>query len=247
VYGTEGVWNRAAEATYSVTPQVVPGDSLGKWSVQTDSLPALNGSSEEFKSGNGVFMYLTGDENENTGNNLHKISGQVVEENGRLSVDWGNINSSDQPKVKDGDVYRSYVSATLTAKAFDSASPGLGKWLVTLASWLFAISTMISWSYYGEQGILYLFNEKAVTPYKIIYCLLIIVATTNIINTTEQLENFSNLGTGVMLWVNIPITLFFGYQAMKAYKNYIKRLKNGKIGDGHDAPALEDLLSGKVD
>ena len=56
---------------------------------------------------------------------------------------------------------------------------GLGKWLVTLAAWLFAISTMISWSYYGEQGMVYLAGERSVTPYKYFYCLLIIVAATN--------------------------------------------------------------------
>ena len=43
--------------------------------------------------------------------------------------------------------------ATLTARAFDKVTPGLGKWLVTVASWLFAISTMISWSYYGSGTI----------------------------------------------------------------------------------------------
>ena len=81
-------------------------------------------------------------------------------------------------EVAPGSVFFDYKGATLTAKAFDTVTPGLGKWLVTLAAWLFAISTMISWSYYGEQGMVYLAGQKSVTPYKYAYCLLIIVAAT---------------------------------------------------------------------
>jgi len=32
--------------------------------------------------------------------------------------------------------------------------------MVLLASWLFAVSTMISWSYYGEQAMVYLFGKR---------------------------------------------------------------------------------------
>jgi len=242
-----GVWNRAAEAYYPDAPQVIPGAELGLWSIEHNELPTLRDTNDSFKAGTQIFLHLEGNFDEDRQNNIHELSGLVVDNNGALSVEWGSLRSDEQPKVRDSEVYKNIQAATLTAKAFDSVTPGLGKWLVTIASWLFAISTMISWSYYGEQGMIYLFGEKAVTPYKLIYCILIIVATTGFIQTTAQLDNFTSLGTGVMLWANIPITLFFGYQAMKAYKNYIKRLKNGQIGDGHEAPSLEDLLSGKVD
>ena len=138
-----------------------------------------------------------------------------------------------------------FVAATLTAKAFDSVTPGLGKWLVTIAVWLFALSTMISWSYYGEQGIIYMFGERMVLPYKVIYCSLIIVATVGFITNTSDLDNLTGVGTGVMLFANIPIMWLFGVQAMRAYHNYIDRLKAGKIGPEHPAPSLEDLISGR--
>jgi len=238
-----GIWNRPAEASYATAPSVVPGTELGLWSVEGYSLPTLKDSNDEFSLGSSVYMFLDGDANKDAGNTLHQLPGTVVEKEGRLSIEWGNVKSEKQPKVKDGEVYKNIQAATMTAKAFDSVTPGMGKWLVTIASWLFAISTMISWSYYGEQGIIYLLGEKAILPYKFIYCLLIIIATTGFIQTTTQLDNFTNLGTGVMLWANIPITLFFGYQAMKAYKNYIKRLKAG--GDMGQAPTIEELLAEK--
>jgi len=38
---------------------------------------------------------------------------------------------------------------------------------------------------------------------------------------------FANLGTGLCLIANLPIIWMFGHQAMKSYKDYIRRLKAG--------------------
>jgi len=38
---------------------------------------------------------------------------------------------------------------------------------------------------------------------------------------------FANLGTGLCLIANLPIIWMFGHQAMKSYKDYIKRLNSG--------------------
>ncbi len=160
-------------------------------------------------------------------------------------VNWENFDSVEKPRMYDGGVYYSFQGATLTAKAFDTVAPGLGKWLVTLAAWLFAISTMISWSYYGEQGIVYLFGDGAVLSYKVIYCLLIIVATMGFITTDRELDNLTGIGTGVMLFANIPIIWFFGHQAIRAYKEYIDRLDSGRMEAGHKPPSFEDLISGR--
>ena len=64
------------------------------------------------------------------------------------------------PELAQNGLWLDYVGATLTAKAFDTAWDGFGKWLVTIACWLFAYSTMISWIYYGEQGVIYLFGAR---------------------------------------------------------------------------------------
>ena len=48
-----------------------------------------------------------------------------------------------------------------------------------------------------------------------------------------------------MLFANVPIMWIFGAQAMRAYHNYMDRLKAGKMGPDHPAPSLEDLISGK--
>jgi AGCS family alanine or glycine:cation symporter len=128
---------------------------------------------------------------------------------------------------RDG-IFFDLVGASLTAQAFDSVWPGLGSWLVPLAAWLFAFSTIISWSYYGEQAIVFLFGDNAVRPYRIIYCLLIMVSVL-MVQTVTELEAFMNFGTGVMLWANIPIMLIFGPLAMRAYHDYFRRVQTGEI------------------
>jgi len=71
-----------------------------------------------------------------------------------------------------------------------------------------------------------------------------VVATVGLFQTDTQLDNLTGLGTGVMLFVNVPIMWLFGRQAIRAYKDYMRRLTEGKMGPGHEPPLLEDLISG---
>ncbi len=239
---SSGVWQRSGEATWVQPPQVaVAGEN--QWTLETIAAPVRD--TGEWQDGEAVFVILEGPANEKTGNNLHKLFGTVtVVPNGRDIIEWRVFESQEPPALAGPEIYVDYKGATLTAKAFDSAADGLGKWLVTLAVWLFGISTMISWSYYGEQGMVYLAGDKSVMAYKIVFCLLIIVATVGAIETDTELDNLTGIGTGVMLFANIPIMWLFGRQAMRAYKEYIGRVKSGEVGPGHKPPPLEDLISG---
>jgi len=194
-----------------------------------------------------VFLIVTGADNPNTGLNLHRMTGRVrlIGEDERRMIEWNAFDSDVKPElVEEGRaLYIDYPGASLTGHAFDRAIPGLGKWLITLATWLFALSTAISWSYYGEQGIVYLFGDKAVFTYKILYCLAIVVAASGFIKTDAELDMFTALGTGVMLWANIPIMLIFGSIAMKAYHDYFKRMREGG-DDAHKPASITDVVEG---
>ena len=235
-----GIWNRAPAAQFNVAPDVIPmGTAM--WSLET--LPAPERVDDVWGEGDVVFMIVNADPNPQSANDAHRLEGRMLNQNGGLVIEWGTLASNSRPRIENTGVYATYVGATLTAKAFDSVTPGLGKWLVTLAVWLFALSTMISWSYYGEQGIVFLFGERMVLAYKFIYCALIIVATWGFIESDADLDNLTGFGTGVMLWANVPIMWVFGRQAMRAYHDYIDRLKTGKMGPDHPPPTLEDLIS----
>ena len=57
--------------------------------------------------------------------------------------------------------------------AFDAALPGVGGWMVAFCVFLFGYTTLIGWSYYGEQFLVYLCGPRIVLPYRWAYCLLI--------------------------------------------------------------------------
>ncbi len=61
-------------------------------------------------------------------------------------------------------------SAKLTALAFTKGFFGeSGKYIVSIGLLLFAFSTAIAWSYYGDRAMTYLLGPKSVMPYRVIY------------------------------------------------------------------------------
>jgi len=63
--------------------------------------------------------------------------------------------------------------SAVVAAGFDTAMPGFGGVIVALCAFLFGYTTLIGWSYYGEQFLEYIFGRRVVMPYRWIYCLLI--------------------------------------------------------------------------
>ncbi|MEZ5564296.1 MAG: amino acid carrier protein [Gammaproteobacteria bacterium] len=221
-----GTWNRPAEANLAdhVQPVMV---SEGLWTLP--ELPAPPRTNDEWQGGENVFAVLRGDPNKKSGNDLHRLTGTVVSTDAGPVLHWNTMQSRLAPELKDGGVFVVYVGATLTAVAFDSVLPGLGRWVVTLAAWLFAVSTMISYSYYAEQGVVFLGGGRWIMPFKFLYCVLAVVATLGFLKTDAQLDNLSGLGTGLMLFVNIPVMWFLGREAMSAYRDYFRRLDAGEM------------------
>lgn len=74
-------------------------------------------------------------------------------------------------------------SASLTAVAFTKGFLGdNGKYIVSLGLLLFAFTTAIAWSYYGDRAVTYLFGSGGVLAYRVIYVLMFFVAA--IVDTT---------------------------------------------------------------
>ncbi|MEZ4241697.1 MAG: amino acid carrier protein [Myxococcota bacterium] len=246
---TSGAWNRPGEAVYDHVPEF--SRSGEEWTIGVLPLPHRTDEARvvargDFTGYEPVFLIARyGEASGDTGDRLQRVNGHLreVTGGGALEVVWDTVPvaaSAEPPEIVDGHVYVEYPGAALTTYAFDTAAPGLGTWLVLAASWLFALSTAISWSYYGEQGVVYLFGARAVLAYRVIYCICIIVATLPIIDSDAQLDALSALGTGVMLWANIPIMLVFGPRMMRAYHDYMRRLDAGEFHP-HAAKKLTEL------
>jgi AGCS family alanine or glycine:cation symporter len=102
------------------------------------------------------------------------------------------------------------TGAALTAKAFESGLPGVwGDILVTSGLVLFAFSTLIGWSYYGETGIVYLFGSRAALPYRLAWLVFIYLGAVgslhlvwDIADTLNGLMAIPNL---VSVLISIPL------------------------------------------
>ena len=230
-----GIWNRGPDVLFEPKPEVSRTET--GWAIADTRL-----MTNDWNDGETVVLIVSAQENTITKGNLHKVTGIVERRNDRFWVAWREFRGNVEPTISGDGFYREYVGATLTAKAFDSVQPGLGKWLITIASWAFALSTIIAWGYYGEQGVVYVAGARGVLPFRLVYCSLTFVATLGHIKTSADLDNLSGIGLGFIVYANLPILWIFGYQAMRAYRNYIDRLKTGELAAGGPPPDLDTLL-----
>ncbi|QOJ16208.1 MAG: sodium:alanine symporter family protein [Phycisphaeraceae bacterium] len=258
-----GTWNREAVGEFKgdvIIAQVQNDAGQTVTAVQAstslDALPKLP-APDNWYDGNRFFLLGEVDQiAANTGTNRVRVGGRLV--TGDTDADGDGLKDlviawdtpPDGVRLLNKGVYRDIVGAPLTGHAFDRAIPGLGKYLVTMVCWLFAFSTMISWSYYGEQGVVFLFGKKlaggAVLLYKLIFCALAIVASwPGFLETDAQLGLLADLGTGVMLFANVPIIVFMGYQSMRAFNDYFSRLRRGEMEPPHQAPPMADVIEGR--
>ena len=63
--------------------------------------------------------------------------------------------------------------AALSAAAFEGAMPGVGGVVVSIALTVFAFSTLLGWSYFGERCWEYVAGGKAILPFRIVWVLAI--------------------------------------------------------------------------
>ncbi|WP_084420548.1 alanine/glycine:cation symporter family protein [Henriciella litoralis] len=91
-------------------------------------------------------------------------------------------------------------SSGITARAYGEALPG-GEWIVTIALFFFAFTTIIGWSYYGEQAITFLIGEWATHPFR--YFWVIVVFGGAIITNTDALWLFGDIANASMAFPNL--------------------------------------------
>ncbi|MBS8240173.1 sodium:alanine symporter family protein [Marinobacter lipolyticus] len=70
------------------------------------------------------------------------------------------------------------TGAALTSLAFEGGLPGFGNYVVAIALAIFAFTTILGWSFYGERCVEFLFGVKAIVPYRVLWILAIPVGAT---------------------------------------------------------------------
>ncbi|RLJ18607.1 sodium:alanine symporter family protein [bacterium endosymbiont of Escarpia laminata] len=65
------------------------------------------------------------------------------------------------------------TGAALSSMAFEQALPGVGGYVVTFGLVIFAFTTLLGWSFYGEKCVEYLFGVRAITPFRALWIIMI--------------------------------------------------------------------------
>ncbi|UTW60600.1 alanine:cation symporter family protein [bacterium SCSIO 12741] len=117
--------------------------------------------------------------------------------------------------------------ANLTSAAFQSVFPWF-KYVLMVAILLFAFSTMISWSYYGQKAFTYLFGRTKTTRlvYKLIFLFFIIVGAASQMNAVTDFSDMMILG---MAFPNILGLIFLSKEVRADMISYFNRIRTGEI------------------
>jgi alanine or glycine:cation symporter, AGCS family len=143
-------------------------------------------------------------------------------EAGALSAPSGSDFRVEELAVR-GEMY--LKGSPLTASGFQRGLSPLGDWgnyIVTLCVFLFAFSTMISWSYYGDRCVVYLFGTRYVIVYRVIFCALIFVGA---ITAVEVVWDYGDLALGLMTVPNLIAVVLLSPKIVKLSRDYFARMK----------------------
>jgi AGCS family alanine or glycine:cation symporter len=122
-------------------------------------------------------------------------------------------------------IIASRQGAALTSRAMGEHYTWV-PYMLSLAVFLFAYSTMISWSYYGERCWAYLFGDRSSTSYRVLFLTFTFLGS---IITAVNVLNFGDLMILGMAFPNI-LGLFLLHGKVRAeLKEYWRKLKSGEI------------------
>jgi len=117
------------------------------------------------------------------------------------------------------------ASSTYMSYAFSQVFGPVGSGFIALAILLFAYSTVLGWSHYGATACQYLFGDKSVLPYRIIFTIIVFLGS---IMTAQLAWDISDTFNGLMMIPNLIGVLVLSPLVMKATKNYVDRKLHGK-------------------
>lgn len=115
--------------------------------------------------------------------------------------------------------------AQLTNAAFGSVI-GWFPIVLSLAVFLFAFSTMISWSYYGERSWAYLFGDRTTMIYKVLFVIFVFIGS--VVRLSAVLD-FSDMMILSMAFPNILGCYLLSHKVAADLRDYMKRLQTGQM------------------
>ena len=121
------------------------------------------------------------------------------------------------------------AGADLTSAAFASI-PYIGTPILVIGMILFAYTTILGWSYYGNRCVTYLFGKRAIRPYQVLY---VVVAFLGAIGVGEVVWTVSDITNALMAIPNIIMVLLLSGLIAKETKHYVYE---GNLDERDEAP-----------
>lgn len=111
------------------------------------------------------------------------------------------------------------TGAALSAAAFEKGVPmNIGANMVAVCLAFFAYSTLLGWSYYGEKCIEFIFKERVVVPYRILFTILVLVGA---VIKLEIVWTFADIMNGLMAFPNLVGLLLLSRVVVDETKMYL--------------------------
>ncbi|WP_297797659.1 sodium:alanine symporter family protein [uncultured Marinobacter sp.] len=114
------------------------------------------------------------------------------------------------------------TGAALTSLAFENGLPGFGNYVVAIALAVFAFTTILGWSFYGERCVEFLFGVKAIVPYRVLWILAIPVGATINLGFIWLLADTLN---AMMALPNLIALLFLSPVVFKLTREHFEKEK----------------------
>ena len=113
------------------------------------------------------------------------------------------------------------TGAPLTMLGFQKGLPGtFGQYIVILGVLLFAISTAISWSYYGDRCANYIFGSRAVIPYRMVYVLMHFVGA---VASLDAIWALGDVFLSIVIFPNLIALLLLSGKVKQLTDSYFER------------------------
>ena len=147
---------------------------------------------------------------------------------GKLEEVWRFDAKEGDEEVLADEVYAEGLmllnGSPLTAMSFRKGLAPImpnGNLLITIAVFLFAISTAISWSYYGDRAVEYLMGRRAIVPYRAIF---VVVHFLGAVFSLELVWGFADVALGIMAVPNLIAIIFLSKIVKRDADDYFKRM-----------------------
>ena len=115
--------------------------------------------------------------------------------------------------------------AAVTQSAFSSVFGNIGSLVLTLSLALFAFTTILGWSYYGERCVEFVFGTKGITIYR---CIFVFMVALGGYLQLQVIWKIADIVNGLMALPNLIALLVLSPIIIKETKSYFKRMAGVK-------------------